>query len=57
VPGISRIDIGPSDLGLKPMLDREEPQVPVIYDKLLAATRSVAGPPACTTARRPMPRA
>ncbi len=43
VPGISGIYIGPSDLGLslglKPMLDREEPQILAIYDKLLAATK------------------
>ena len=39
VPGISGIYIGPSDLGLslglKPMLDREEPQILAIYEKLL----------------------
>ena len=43
VPGISGIYVGPSDLGLslglKPMLDREEPQILSIYDKLLAATK------------------
>src|SRR5258708_23773169 len=43
VPGISGIYIGPSDLGLSlglvPKLDREEPQVLAIYDKLLAATK------------------
>ena len=42
VPGISGIYIGPSDLGfslgLVPMLDREEPQILAIYEKLLAAT-------------------
>jgi len=42
VPGISGIYVGPSDLGfslgLKPMLDREEPQIFKIYDKLVAAT-------------------
>jgi 4-hydroxy-2-oxoheptanedioate aldolase len=42
VPGISGIYIGPSDLGfslgLKPMLDREEPQILAIYEKLAAAT-------------------
>ena len=42
VPGISGIYIGPSDLGfslgLKPMLDREEPQILKIYEKLVAAT-------------------
>ena len=41
VPGISGIYIGPSDLGLSlglaPRLDREEPQILAIYDKLLAA--------------------
>ena len=43
VPGISGIYIGPSDLGLSlglvPKLDREEPQILAIYDKLLAATK------------------
>jgi 4-hydroxy-2-oxoheptanedioate aldolase len=42
VPGISGIYIGPSDLGLslglKPTLDREEPQIFAIYEKLVAAT-------------------
>jgi 4-hydroxy-2-oxoheptanedioate aldolase len=42
VPGISGIYIGPSDLGLslglKPMLDREEPEIFRIYEKLVAAT-------------------
>ena len=41
-PGISGIYIGPSDLGLslglKPLLDREEPQIFSIYDMLLKAT-------------------
>src|SRR5438477_10622292 len=43
VPGISGIYIGPSDLGfslgMKPMLDREEPKILSIYEKLVAATR------------------
>jgi 4-hydroxy-2-oxoheptanedioate aldolase len=43
VPGISGIYIGPSDLGLslgmKPMLDREEPNVLAIYEKLVTATK------------------
>src|ERR1700752_3685718 len=43
VPGVSGIYVGPSDLGLslglKPILDREEPQVLAIYDTLLAATK------------------
>jgi 4-hydroxy-2-oxoheptanedioate aldolase len=42
VPGISGIYVGPSDLGfslgLKPMLDREEPQILAIYEKLVKAT-------------------
>jgi 4-hydroxy-2-oxoheptanedioate aldolase len=42
VPGISGIYIGPSDLGfslgLKPMLDREEPEIFPIYEKLVKAT-------------------
>src|SRR5260370_11487516 len=43
VPGISGIYIGPSDLGLSlglvPKLDRDEPQILTIYDKLLAACK------------------
>ena len=43
VPGISGIYIGPSDLGLSlglvPKLDRDEPQVLAIYDKLVAAVK------------------
>ena len=43
VPGISGIYVGPSDLGLSlglvPKLDREEPQVLKIYEKLTAATK------------------
>ncbi len=43
VPGIDMIYIGPSDLGfslgLVPILDREEPQILGIYDKLLAAAK------------------
>ena len=43
VPGISGIYIGPSDLGLSlglvPKLDREEPQVLEIYEKLVAAAK------------------
>ena len=43
VPGISGIYVGPSDLGfslgLKPMLDREEPQILAIFEKLVAATK------------------
>ena len=39
VPGISGIYIGPSDMGLSlglvPILDREEPQILGIYEKLL----------------------
>ena len=42
VPGISGIYIGPSDLGfslgLKPVLDREEPNVLAIYEELLKST-------------------
>jgi 4-hydroxy-2-oxoheptanedioate aldolase len=42
VPGISGIYIGPSDLGLslgmKPVLDREEPEIFPIYEKLVKAT-------------------
>jgi 4-hydroxy-2-oxoheptanedioate aldolase len=43
VPGIDMIYIGPSDLGfslgLVPILDREEPQILGIYDKLLGAAK------------------
>ena len=43
VPGISGIYIGPSDmglaLGLVPTLDREEPVILEIYDKLLSACK------------------
>jgi len=42
VPGISGIYIGPSDLGFslgwKPMLEREEPEIFPIYEKLVKAT-------------------
>ena len=42
VPGIAGIYIGPSDLGFslgwKPTLDREEPEIFPIYQKLVAAT-------------------
>jgi 4-hydroxy-2-oxoheptanedioate aldolase len=42
VPGISGIYVGPGDLGLslglKPTLDREEPEVLEIYRRLLTAT-------------------
>jgi 2,4-dihydroxyhept-2-ene-1,7-dioic acid aldolase len=45
-PGISGIYIGPSDLGLslglKPLLDREEPQIFSIYDMLLKTTGNAA---------------
>jgi 4-hydroxy-2-oxoheptanedioate aldolase len=44
VPGIAGIYVGPSDLGfslgLKPVLDREEPEIFPIYEKLLKATRA-----------------
>ena len=43
VPGISGIYIGPSDMGLSlgmiPILDREEPVILEIYDRLLASCR------------------
>jgi 4-hydroxy-2-oxoheptanedioate aldolase len=43
VPGISGIYVGPSDLGfslgMKPMLDREEPEILLIYERLVEATR------------------
>src|SRR5277367_3833362 len=42
VPGISGIYVGPSDLGFslgwKPVLDREEPEIFPIYEKLIKAT-------------------
>jgi 4-hydroxy-2-oxoheptanedioate aldolase len=43
VPGVSGIYIGPSDMGLSlgmiPILDREEPRILAIYDKLLASCK------------------
>jgi 4-hydroxy-2-oxoheptanedioate aldolase len=43
VPGVSGIYVGPSDLGLSlglvPKLDREEPQILKIYEKLTAACK------------------
>ena len=43
MPGISGIYIGPSDMGLSlgliPILDREEPQILGIYEKLLASCK------------------
>jgi len=43
VPGIDAVYIGPSDLGfsmgLPPILDREEPKIMAIYDKILAETK------------------
>ncbi|TXL73949.1 2,4-dihydroxyhept-2-ene-1,7-dioic acid aldolase [Vineibacter terrae] len=43
VPGVNGVYVGPSDLGLslglKPMLDRDEPQVLAIYEKLVHETR------------------
>jgi 4-hydroxy-2-oxoheptanedioate aldolase len=43
VPGINAVYIGPSDLGfsmgLPPLMDREEPQILAVYDKVLAATK------------------
>ena len=43
VPGISGIYIGPSDMGLSlgliPILDREEPMILGIYEKLLASCK------------------
>lgn len=42
VPGIDAIYVGPSDLGfslgLPPRMDREEPQILAIYDRLIAET-------------------
>ena len=43
VPGIDAVYIGPSDLGfsmgLVPKLDRDEPEIVKIYEKVLAATK------------------
>ena len=42
VPGIAAIYVGPSDLGfsygMKPILDREEPEILKIYERLIEAT-------------------
>ncbi len=44
VPGISGVYVGPSDLGLSmgmpPILDREEPEILVIYERILAETKA-----------------
>ncbi len=43
VPGIDAVYIGPSDLGfsmgLPPILDREEPQIMAIYERVVAETK------------------
>ena len=43
VPGLTGVYIGPSDLGfsygLVPILDREEPEILAIYEKVLAACK------------------
>ena len=43
VPGVDAVYIGPSDLGfsmgLPPILDREEPQIMAIYERVVAETR------------------
>ena len=57
VPGIDAIYIGPSDLGFSygmiPILDREEPQILEIYDKLLRETskRGIAAGVHCGSAK------
>jgi 4-hydroxy-2-oxoheptanedioate aldolase len=56
VPGIDAVYIGPSDLGfsygLIPVLDREEPQILEIYDKIIRETgkRGIAACIHCGTA-------
>ncbi|MDR6510962.1 4-hydroxy-2-oxoheptanedioate aldolase [Novosphingobium capsulatum] len=44
VPGISGAYVGPSDLGLAmglaPVLDRQEPEILAIYDRVIAAVRA-----------------
>ena len=43
VPGVDAVYIGPSDLGfsmgLPPVLDREEPQIMAIYERIIAETK------------------
>jgi 4-hydroxy-2-oxoheptanedioate aldolase len=43
VPGVAGVYIGPSDLGfsfgLEPRLDREEPEIVAVYDRVLAETK------------------
>ena len=43
VPGVDAVYVGPSDLGfsmgLPPILDREEPQIMAIYERVVAETR------------------
>jgi 4-hydroxy-2-oxoheptanedioate aldolase len=56
VPGVDAIYVGPSDLGftlgLPPILDREEPQILEIYDRLIRETgrRGIAACVHCGTA-------
>ena len=56
VPGIDAVYIGPSDLGfsmgLVPVLDREEPEILKIYDKILSETakRGIAASVHCGSA-------
>ena len=59
VPGISGIYIGPSDMGLAlgmiPILDREEPVILGIYEKLVASCKRLEdpAPPSRTTSGPP----
>ena len=43
VPGVDAVYVGPSDLGfsmgLRPVLDREEPEILAIYDRIVAETK------------------
>ena len=61
VPGISGIYIGPSDLGfslgMKPILDREEPEILKIYEKLIAAANKRGLFAGVHNSPAPMPRA
>ena len=62
MPGVFGVYIGPSDLGfshgLVPKLDREEPEMLRIYERVVAETAaSAANTPASIAAAPPMPRA
>ena len=56
VPGVDAVYVGPSDLGfsmgLPPILDREEPEILAVYERVVQATerRGLAAGVHCITA-------